>query len=169
MRTATCSTARPRTRDFALFDRSPWPGQIQEARPAATRDVHDLRAGPRMGRMTAVARGRTGEDENGRIAEKDGDATTDAAKTVAGKEISPIDAAEIVAGKEIGRTSGTDAARPTLADLQRNTETGAGLLTQPLGGSSRGMRPEPGPESPDPAKRKAEDAGTSASGALQVA
>ena len=56
--------ARPRTKDFALFDRSPWPGQRQEVRPpAATRDVLDLRPGPRTGRMTAVASGQTGEDK----------------------------------------------------------------------------------------------------------
>ena len=99
------------------------------------------------------AGGQTGEDtsgeiveKNGGIVEKSGDATTDTAKTVAGKEVGPI--------------SGTDAVRPT-------TRIGAGRRTQPLGGSYRRTRPDPGPESPDPARKKAEDAGTSAPGAPQ--
>ena len=97
------------------------------------------------------AGGQTGEDtsgeiveKNGEIVEKNGEATRDTAKKVAGKEAGLID--------------GTDAVRPT-------TRIGAGRRTQPLGGSHRRTRPDPGPESPDPARKKAEDAGTSAPGA----
>ena len=95
----------------------------------------------------------------------DGDTQVNAAKTAAGEEISLTNEAKVTAGKEIGRTTGTDAARPTRAGLQQGTEIGAGLPTQLLGGSSQEMKPAPGP---DPAKKKAEDAGTSAPEALQA-
>ena len=113
-----------------------------------------------MGRMTASVRGWTDE--------KGGDTPTNAAEAAAGEEISLTDVAEATTGKTRGRAIGTDGARPMRAELEPDTETGAALPAQPLGGSSREMKPEPGPESRDPAKKRAEDVGTSAPEALQA-
>ena len=112
-----------------------------------------------MGRMTASVRGWTGE--------KGGDTPMKAAEAAAGEEISLTDVAKATVGEKNGRTRGTDEAQPTYAGLEPGTRTGAELPTQPVGGSSQGMKLEPGPESPDPVKKRAEDAGTSAPEALQ--
>ena len=152
--------AEPRTRASVQSDRSKRPSEEQEARPETARDVLGLRAGHRTGRTTAGARGWTGGT--------DGDTRMNAAKAAAGEEISPTDEAKGTAGKKTGRTRGTDGAQPMRAGLEPGTETGAELPTQPLGGSSQEMKLEPGPESPDPVKKRAEDVGTSALEALQA-
>ena len=110
--------------------------------------------------MPASARGQTDE--------KGGGTPTNAAEAAAGKEISLTEVADVTTGKKRGLTIGTDGARPMRAELEPDTETGAALPAQPLGGSSREMKPEPGPESCDPAKKRAEDVGTSAPEALQA-
>ena len=103
----------------------------------------------------------------GQTDEKGGRTPTNAAEAAAGKEISLTEVADVTTGKKKGLTIGTDGARPMRAELEPGTETGAALPAQPLGGSSREMKPDPGPESCDPAKRRAEDVGTSDPGALQ--
>ena len=84
------------------------------------------------------------EQTSGKIAEKKGGTMIDAAKEVAGRKVGPID--------------GKEAEPPT-------TRIGAGR-TQPLGGSRSRTKLEAGPGSPDLARRRAEDAGTSASGTV---
>ena len=112
-----------------------------------------------MGRKTAGARGQTGE--------KNGVTQVNAAEAAAGEEISQTEAAKATVGSKGGQTRGTDEAQRRHAGLQPCTETGAGLPIQLFGGSSQKEKPEPGPESPDPVKKRAVDVGTSALEVLQ--